>query len=122
MNKALITKWAQELRNPANKQARFKLKTIDEVTGEISYCCLGVLGEKVCGENLGTNVYTDIISFEGGNIASVPARVSKALGVKTGDVRIFGRHAASLNDSLKLTFDEIADLLEIAVMEGEGVE
>jgi hypothetical protein len=127
MNKQLISKWAKTLRNPNVAQARGAVKKVNRKTGEISLCCLGVLTEKVLKKDLimepscTSDKDIDSASFNNGWGGAIPEEAANMLGTRIS-VNIFGKDAYVLNDGELLTFDEIADLLEIAVMEGEGVE
>lgn len=45
MDAKLAKKWAKALRSGKYKQQNWRLRYVDENTGEVSHCCLGVLCE-----------------------------------------------------------------------------
>lgn len=83
--------WIDALRSGKYKQARHRLKRVDEY-GVARYCCLGVLAEEM-GENTDTMM--------------LPQRIlDKVCLTETQQERL-----AKLNDS-GLSFDYIADFIE----------
>lgn len=112
MNKQQIkAKWVQELRSDNNQQVKGTLKGQTEKNTGPGYCCLGVLEEKVLGNELPTEV---LIKYDDG-----------ALGYKSeGDEAVYSKFRndllsqhivttlTTMNDEDGKTFAEIADWIE----------
>lgn len=94
--------WAELLRSGRYKQGRGMLCT--RTTFGHAYCCLGVAYEHVLG---GDPVFKLFI----------PKDELDDLGID-GDEQSF---CANMNDTINLTFDQIADVLERAMNDGVAV-
>ena len=108
MNKAEIKdKWLKELRSGEHKQGGGTLKSV-EADGSFAYCCLGVLQEKVLGEEIKPvtrSEYLDDWLPEG------DFEIYKNLcDIILGDFIV--EKCARMNDELGMDFKEIADWLE----------
>jgi hypothetical protein len=111
MNESVKAKWLEALRSGKYKQFRSKLKDGNK------FCCLGVLcdihsqetGKKWKTQKDGTAVYID-----SGNV--LPVEVAEWAGVSSQNPSVkFGwmsRSLAELNDFTRLSFRDIADLIE----------
>lgn len=108
VNYGNVKKWAKALRSGKYSQTTgclYRPETSDR--GTASFCCLGVLEHEICGIPV-KNLRAEGVLLETG---------AMALGITGRDVKICGRYASVLNDDDNLSFDEIADLLEIACIE-----
>jgi len=116
-----VAKWSAVLRSAKYMQGKGTLYNIISDT----YCCLGVLQKEFCGTT-NRKLNGRFALFESG---------MEFLGTVRNNPNVFNRTASFLNDGppgyiiysdgddkAPLTFDEIADLLDIAVMEREGIE
>jgi len=128
--KAIWKEWAVRLRSGKYRQGRGRLQTLDAV--ETSYCCLGVLCDIYAdpkllptGMEAAWEVYltgvgrfkvrevdTDDWSWQTG---SLPFPVREWSGADDAAAEYF----ASANDYWRLSFDQIADLIDHAVDKGE---
>lgn len=120
MNKEAVKKWRDALRSGEYKQGSMRLRSKDD-----SYCCLGVFTEAVANMKPDCLVNDEYLY----NVDSIflPEKAMKVMGTENHGPKIFGLPFHGLNDSGfgavdPLTFDEIADLLDIALIEGEGIE
>jgi len=124
-NLTIIKEWIEALRSGEYQQGKHMLKVNDD-----TYCCLGVLCDKVKPKEWKLNgedytIYNEeeslpieilkILEVEdrGGNfyINSENTELRKILqGVDCDDYEYF--ELAELNDNYGLTFDQIADILE----------
>lgn len=122
-----VAKWRDELRSGKYKQGRGQLRNNTD-----DFCCLGVLCEGVVGMS---STYHQTLGHRYGHSYGItPVEAKVLLGsTKPEGLTIFGAYFANLNDTGKtpagdplvsepLTFDEIADLLDIALIEREGIE
>lgn len=124
MNKEVKEKWVTALRSGNYKQTSHELKN------ENGYCCLGVLcdlavKEGICQEvfynneddeeNIDENGYINIHSFDN-QTESLPKSVQTWAQLDSDDPFLYKDYenvSCSLaNDNRKLTFHEIADLIE----------
>lgn len=118
-----VRKWRDLLRSGKFRQGQSALKTT------FGYCCLGVFCEKVAKIN---HRKIDGYFYFAETDFSLPKLAQKKLGVYNSDPFLFGVRASNLNDNglidskfdhiPPLTFDEIADLLDIALIEREGIQ
>jgi hypothetical protein len=110
MNLHLAKLWADDLRDPAHKQAKGAL-----FDGE-GYCCLGRFCV-VLGEQFVRDASTQKYFVEGTNNCEVlPDRVIDKAGMATGDGQFVPSYSridslADVNDE-GLTFPQIADLID----------
>jgi hypothetical protein len=112
MNPEIKAEWVAALRSGEYKQGRSYLgQRLDD---EMYYCCLGVLCE-VTKERLGIQAeeVSEVVHYQSRN-AYPPYRVMDFAGLIGLNVLINGEeHSfADLNDHARLTFDQIADLIE----------
>lgn len=132
MNKELVRQWVEALRSGRYKQGRKALRNIDD-----SYCCLGVLCD-ISKEELGIDwkPEEETDDFEiyvmGKNGGVLPDKVWEYLGkevdykvnISTNNSKIPKSviesfflplkeiHLVTLNDYHKLSFEQIADIIE----------
>jgi hypothetical protein len=126
MNPEIKSKWIAALRSGQYEQARGGLMRIlhrNFETGKIGvgFCCLGVLcdlasQESVCRWQDMEAVTIDMFGRSNFNGDSLPAPVAEWAGLKESDPEV-GYHAevarlSELNDSYRLTFSQIADVIE----------
>lgn len=129
-NRENIAKWVAALRSGEYEQGRAALRRGND------FCCLGVACD-ISGvgewEDMRTGVgmffYRTEKGSRIGNSATLPAAVSRWLGIDTDNPKLkYGLTGPSslpasvLNDSHKLPFSEIADLIEAAYLADEVVE
>jgi hypothetical protein len=122
-----VAKWRDELRSGKYKQGNGRLKKKNN-----TYCCLGVLVEGVCKMEAASS-RGDHYQYSCG-VAGLDRVTKNSLGF-SGDhpsnvmffpypsdniYAVYGYTAWELNDALHATFDEIADLLDIAILEHEA--
>jgi hypothetical protein len=121
INKVNIIKWVQALRSGEFKQDNGRLAKID-AQGNKSYCCLGVACEVAVRDGL----LLDVVEKEGicecctpkyltfdGEPNHLPPSVQAWLGLPRPNPRVGILSATELNDMTKMSFDEIADRIEI---------
>jgi hypothetical protein len=106
VNWKAVEKWRDALRSGKYKQGRGRMYM------DGRFCCLGVFQSGVQGRDPDT--FMD--DYELDKIGT------EELGSWLENPSIFGLYASALNDDEWLTFDEIADLLTIALIEREGIE
>lgn len=111
-----IAQWRDELRSGKWKQGQHHLRDAND-----NYCCLGVFCESVAGipatpPDSNDPRFAREFSFDEASMF-LPDRARGAMGVSYENPLIFGAQFADLNDDMHLTFDEIADLLDIALIE-----
>jgi hypothetical protein len=116
MKHSIAKQWAAALRSDDYKQGRFQLRCGDR------FCCMGVLCNlhaqahpKIAAQQRRPHIYM-------GQKAYLPSEVIKWAGIKTGNdpilpasatkVRGAVRYFSSLNDAHRLSFNEIADLID----------
>ena len=106
MNKQLKEKWIKELESGKIKQARARLKLDED-----SMCCLGVLCNIIdpnrWDDQSGWGHNNGLFGIEGMRTRSthtVPTNTCSAIHLKMKDAR----KLAVMNDTLKLSFKEIA--------------
>lgn len=111
MKKKIADQWVKALRSGKFKQTTGKLERID------GNCCLGVLCniamvEGICDYD---NQFNGMIQFDN-NPDLLPNSVQEWAGMKEDDGTIVykgkSRSLAYLNDSLNLSFKEIANVIE----------
>lgn len=114
-NKGNLRKWVAALRSGRFKQGRRALVT-STPDGPL-HCCLGVACEVALAEGLRMEVLEPPDSggawlFDG-NGGTLPLAMSRWLGVRNTDPAIGnGVQATHANDSVMLTFEQIADAIE----------
>lgn len=131
MKKALAMEWVKALRSGKYKKGTGHLKNKNEVTGEKTFCCLGVLcdimGSKGTKAENGNYYFpkSDASDSYNDNTGLMPIRLFKKAGMKKndGELKSLSTQLTSLNDSgfwivekgvyETLNFDEIADLIQI---------
>ncbi len=100
MDAKLARKWATALRSGKYKQQNHRLRDVDENTGEVSHCCLGVLCEVMGGqeEALKRRLYLSDSSTDSLlKLAGMHGDVENKFMVLNGD----------------LSFEEIADVVDV---------
>lgn len=106
MNPEIKAKWVAALRSGKYKQGKNVLCRPSS-TGELAYCCLGVLGEEL--GLLSTQGHCDWKSWGiDGNIGSIPADEAEELGL-SGKQGVL----VDMNDRDGKSFNEIADWIEV---------
>ena len=113
MNPKVKAKWLEALRSGYYEQGKGRLRT------ETGFCCLGVLCDLYAEEH--KDVHWNASYVEGdytflGREGTLPQKVADWAGLK-GPIPIVScdnepSELAELNDSLELSFDEIADVIE----------
>ena len=127
MNPEIKSKWIAALRSGEYEQARGSLMRImhrNFETGKIGvgFCCLGVLcdlasQESVCRWQDREAVTIDMFGRSNFNGDSLPAPVAEWAGLKESDPEVSTSigvvaRLSELNDSYRLTFSQIADVIE----------
>jgi hypothetical protein len=110
-----VAKWRDELRSGKYQQTRGHLRDSG------GYCCLGIYAKavaKIKPKKI-ERPYHDLYSFDG-ETQGLPDQAKNHLGCAYDVPRLFDEYASDLNDEDGLTFDEIADLLDIALLEHEA--
>lgn len=100
-------KWLEELRSGKHKQGVGTLKSV-EADGSFAYCCLGVLQEKVLGEEIKPVVrseYEDDLLPEGDHLIYSDLR-----DIILSDFIV--EKCTRMNDELGMNFNDIANWLE----------
>lgn len=145
MNRPAVEKWVAALRSGEYGQVQSQLAR-EYPSGKRKYCCLGVACELAIKDGVPVNVtlragggtpHRDV-KFDG-NDGSLPSQVSDWLDIEGGDPKVIdspvqGReggmpaswvigdswwlNAADLNDTLGLSFDQIADCVEWSYLSG----
>lgn len=124
-----IENWVRDLRSGTFVQS-VNGGQLKDASG---YCCLGVLCETL---QIKPEFEHGKYYFNDGEDEIQSAGLLKvgqrAIGVETSLPSVFGLPLSTLNDAGtsgvsggplgRFTFDEIADLLDIALLEGEGIE
>lgn len=102
-----IQKWVKALRSGKYKQGIFRLQSEDD-----RYCCLGV----ACKEFIGKKARVDSFGLLAGGIITNISQPNAPGWLTALNDNFFlksGRQITGLNDSGELTFDELADCLEL---------
>lgn len=116
MNKDNLRKWVAELRSGKYTQGEGALCTMRSNCKD-AHCCLGVVCE-VAMENGVELVISEQIGLTakykryGDETEVLPREVREWLGVHSCNPLIGDLKAVTINDSYKLSFDEIADRIE----------
>lgn len=108
MNQEIKTRWVEALRSEKYEQTFYKLKDFNK---ENCYCALGVLIH--LGEEEGLKAEDPMYDFYSG--VSLPKEIRKWADVDENpslDPEEDEMKVITLNDAKKLTFLEIADLIE----------
>lgn len=113
MNQQVKTKWLEALRSGFYDQDRGRLRT------EAGFCCLGVLCDLYAEEHKDVHWTTSYVEGEYtflGREGTLPQPVVYWADLKSSTPLVSYENdtyeLAELNDSLELTFDEIADVIE----------
>ena len=99
----MLEKWLAALRSGDYQQGTGQLKNGDR------YCCLGVACE-ISG--LGAWEFDNYRCLSDVHSGSLPKEVQRALGLASDVGWVGEKSLVSLNDIEKLTFNQIADLIE----------
>lgn len=112
MNEEIKAKWIGALRSGEFEQGTGKLAQIDDENGSVRYCCLGVLCE--IARKVGVvNRRVDTGAYHYAEKRHVLPYVVKRWASLPTDNPVIGTNRLSdYNDTLRLSFDEIADLIE----------
>jgi hypothetical protein len=97
-NKENMRKWIEALRSGKYAQTTGSLRR------DNGYCCLGI----AC---LAAGMTPRAGRF-GGAVYFLPKKAQKWLGISEGNPKLVGERASVLNDNDRLSFPEIADLIE----------
>lgn len=123
MNPEVRTRWLAALRSGRYQQARGKLTRLerDALSGEVlvTHCCLGVL----CAEAIAAGIDVTTYDRDGrreygyeGNDNWLPLEVRRWADLDTGNPTVTFHYMitplADLNDDRRLTFAQLADLIE----------
>lgn len=143
MDKTIAKRWVDALRSGEYEQGRNRLAQQTQ-DGRVEYCCLGVLCELAVKDGVippktpyDRVLDSGIFAYEGIATAMPPAAIESWAGIpdESDDSRYrvsvtpevatqleanyldpeYG-HFPELNDDLGLTFDEIADLIELTYL------
>lgn len=98
----IVEKWCAALRSGKYKQCTSRLKV------DTAYCCLGVLGEVVCGLPIGDAYPLFYLTMDDWLSLGFPAYCTNELG----EVRDTQKFLAEMNDEEGKSFAEIADWIE----------
>lgn len=117
VNKENMVLWVEGLRSGKYSQGRGSLRQV-EADG-VKHCCLGVACEVALasgGVELTVSTHRGCDSFDG-ECGVLPPVVRQWLGVEDPDPALFSPddgivHCLSANDTLGMTFEQIADGLE----------
>lgn len=142
MNKDVKRLWVDRLRNPGKVRQGHHYLTYRDQDGNVSQCCLGVLTQLAVEHGVGLEVeiqdrqidYVSVRPVEliaySGELFTLPDKVKAWAGLSMTDpwlvvpdlelstrsdldgVHSLGITASGANDHLRLTFHEIADLIE----------
>ena len=106
MNPEIKAKWVEALRSGRYRQGKSVLCR-PSTTGELHYCCLGVLGEEM--GLLSKQGHCDWKSWGAeGNLGSIPDNDAEELGLDGKQSPLIG-----MNDREGKSFNEIADWIEV---------
>ena len=100
INKELVEQWVEALRSGKYKQGRRTLRNRND-----EFCCLGVLPDKVW-EYLGREAVDYKVHVSTVN-SKIPISVVESFLLPLKEI-----HLITLNDVYKLSFEQIADILE----------
>lgn len=118
-------RWVDALRSGEYKQGKYRLAQSNG-DDKVGYCCLGVLCDLVKNE-VGMDWFEDLDSDDNvyvmfgrdlmkGDSTYPPGEVFSFVGEDVSNVFAFGDdivfHLSTLNDNWKLTFDQIADIID----------
>ena len=113
MNPKVKAKWLEALRSGYYEQTKNRLRT------ETGFCCLGVLCDLYAEEHKDVHWKTSYVEGEYtflGREGTLPQKVVDWAGLKGPTPTVSydnePRELAELNDSVELSFDEIADVIE----------
>lgn len=114
LNPEFRTKWIAALRSGAYRQAKGRMIRpagwSDSSGGDVeSFCSLGVLCDVLCKEDIGLRRAGSAFLFNGELMA---ARPSEKLRQEIGLENRLMKNVMMYNDSIGLSFDDIAELLE----------
>lgn len=109
-----VEQWRDALESGKYKQGELCLRDKDD-----NFCCLGIACE-LAGIVPTGFFCTDKYAYDN-NAVCLPDAGAYWLGTDD-DPLIFGMRASHLNDTLNFTFEEIAGLLTIALIERDGIE
>jgi len=122
INKENIRKWVDALRSGRFTQGIGCLKRFNENKHKYTHCCLGVACEVAEESGVSLSIVDQSYFVFDDETALLPFKVIKWLGVECGDPLIKAKPGDKLsdgetscidaNDTLKYTFDEIADGIE----------
>jgi hypothetical protein len=121
MNPEIKKLWTDALRSGEYEQTTGTLHKINQVDGEEkhSYCCLGVLCELAVKDGVvesKRHFGRDVGGYgPNGEVWFLPIPVREWAGMDSGDPEVeYGEYVnlASLNDANKLSFTELADVIE----------
>lgn len=113
MNQDIKKKWVDALRSGNYKQGKLKLRNRDD-----EFCCLGVLCDLAAKEGIVKELAEcGVFYYDGDSLIPPPSVVEWAGGdLEFLDIDIAAGiegHYVELNDQDGLTFDQIADLIEM---------
>lgn len=118
MDAEIKAEWVEALRSGEYQQGRNALRRVWS-SGEVSYCCLGVLCELFSRKGEGKWNEEEFLFGEpdgrcgNGSTGILPRNLAKQVGLKDRNPILInqGKSLAELNDS-HVSFAEIADLIE----------
>lgn len=117
-NKLNIAKWIVALRSGVFKQAQSSLRVLWPT--HIGYCCLGVACEI---SKIGVWSGGTYITQHDGSGSVLPADVTAWLGLGNSSPQVTPKaHAIEANDTLGMSFEQIADGLEKMYLGGKKAE
>lgn len=137
MNQINGKAWVEALRSGKYTQGIGSLRMEDSETGVCTHCCLGVVTQLAVAagvidqgvkytETPGVVVYEDEPNSYIGTTGMLPKKVREWLEVEVKNPRFkIGEEmlgATSLNDKLKYTFAQIADLIEAQYLNVDSID
>lgn len=119
MNPEWKKKWLDALRSGEYKQTRGMLRRCEEDTGQIGFCCLGVLCDLVQKEGIGrweeNSAWFVVRDAESRGLVPGPVMALVGWNQFNGELGVTEVRQTKLihmNDDEKATFDQIADFIE----------
>lgn len=104
--------WIAALRSGTYQQARERLVQVGDDGKPVGYCCLGVACELAAQAGLVEREHNAYVTDDEWEETALPIAVLDWLGMEDVEGWYAGGSLINLNDSQKLSFEEIADVIE----------
>jgi hypothetical protein len=110
----LISMWVAALRSGGYKQGKTYLKSVNRESGDVEYCCLGVLCEIMGVPQRKSLDPAEYIIFENYSCSQLPEEVVAELGMygTMGETKLYDGNSLAMANDMGRSFKEIADMIE----------